>query len=154
MIANIRTLVGKARAEGVPVVWVQHSDDNLPKGSQEWAYVPELERLDAEPLVHKSYPDAFEATELEGCSTSGASVGSCSPEPQTEECVRVTLHSALVRGYDATLVSDAHTTEDLRELGFPVSPEQSIAYTNTYWSWAVAPGRAGSVAPTPEVDLS
>ena len=64
---------------------------------------------------------------------------------------RSTLHGALVRGYDATLVSDAHTTEDLREWGFPVTPEQSIAYTNAYWSGAAAPGREGSVAPTAEV---
>ena len=57
-------------------------------------------------------------------------------------------------GYDATLVSDAHTTEDMREWGFPVAPEQSIAYTNVYWTWAAAPGRKGSVAPTATVDFS
>ena len=73
---------------------------------------------------------------------------------QTEECVRSTLHGALVRGYDTTLVSDAHTTEDLREWGFPVAPEQSIAYTNAYWEWAQAPGRSGTVAATAEVDFS
>ncbi len=73
---------------------------------------------------------------------------------QTEECIRSTLHGALVRGYDATLASDAHTTEDLCEWDFPVAPEQSIAYTNAYWSWAVAPGRKGSVAPTAEIDFS
>jgi hypothetical protein len=59
-----------------------------------------------------------------------------------------------VRGYDATLVSDAHTTEDLREWGFPVTPEESIAYTNSYWSWAAAPGRQGTVTPTAEVEFS
>jgi len=31
---------------------------------------------------------------------------------QTDACIRSTLHGALVGGYDATLVSDAHTTED------------------------------------------
>ena len=41
---------------------------------------------------------------------------------QTEECIRGTLHGALVRGYDATLVGDAHTTEDLREWGVPGLP--------------------------------
>ena len=53
---------------------------------------------------------------------------------QTDACIRSTLHGALVRGYDATLVEDAHTTEDLRQWGVPVSPEQVIAHTNTYWS--------------------
>src|SRR6187401_2940222 len=65
MIANINTLVDKARSEDVPVVWVQHQDDNLPRSSEQWEYVPELARDDAEPLVHKSYGDSFEDTNLE-----------------------------------------------------------------------------------------
>ena len=66
---------------------------------------------------------------------------------------RQTLHGALVRGYDTTLVEDAHTTEDLRQWGVPVSPEQVIAHTNVYWSWSEAPGRTGEVVPTAEVDF-
>ena len=154
VISHIRALVGRARAEDVPVVWVQHSDDQLTRGSEEWEYVPELEQLAAEPLVHKAYPDAFEATELEELLAERGVGRLVLAGAQTEECIRSTLHGALARGYDATLVSDAHTTEDMREWGFPVTPEQSIAYTNMYWSWAVAPGRAGSVAPAAEVDFS
>jgi nicotinamidase-related amidase len=115
VIANIQTLVGKARAEDVPVLWLQHSDDELPRDSEAWEYVPELERLDTEPLVHKSYGDSFEATNLERL-LAERSVGRLMVTgAQTEECIRATLHGALVRGCDATLVSDAHTTEDLRE---------------------------------------
>ena len=154
VIANIATLVAKARADDVPVLWVQHSDDELLRGSEGWEYVPELERLDTEPLVHKTYPDSFEATDLEELLAERAVGRLVVTGAQTEECIRSTLHGALVRGYDATLVSDAHTTEDMREWGFPVTPEQSIAYTNTYWSWAAAPGRKGSVTPTAEVDFS
>ena len=51
VIANIATLVAKARAEQVPVVWVQHSDDNLPEGSDGWQYVAELSQSESEPLV-------------------------------------------------------------------------------------------------------
>ena len=58
VIANIRDLIGKARASRVPVVWVQHSDDNLPEGSDGWQYVPELQRQESEPLVHKKFGDA------------------------------------------------------------------------------------------------
>src|ERR1700722_1388238 len=65
VIANINTLVGKARAQDVPVIWVQHSSDDLPVGSEQWQYVPELVRDDAEPLVQKTYGDSFEATDLE-----------------------------------------------------------------------------------------
>jgi len=155
VIANIATLLDKARAEDVPVVWVQHSDDDeLTKGSEAWQYVDALERLDSEPVVHKRYADAFEASDLEERLAERGVGRLVVAGAQTEECIRATLHGALVRGYDATLVGDGHTTEDLREWGFPVSPEQSIAYTNTYWSWASAPGRQGTVAPTKEVDFS
>jgi nicotinamidase-related amidase len=57
--------VEKARASQVPVVWVQHSDEELAKDSDEWQYVPELVRQDDEPLVHKHYGDSFEDTDLE-----------------------------------------------------------------------------------------
>jgi nicotinamidase-related amidase len=154
VIANIQTLVDKARTEDVPVIWVQHSDSGLPKDSEGWEYVPELERLDTEPLVHKSYGDSFEDTDLEE-RLAERSVGRLVVTgAQTEACIRSTLHGALVRGYDTTLVADAHTTEDMREWGFPVTPKESIAYTNAYWSWASAPGRKGEVAPTAEIDFS
>ena len=154
VIANIQTLVDKARAEQVPVLWVQHSDDGLPRGSEGWEYVPELKRLDTEPLVHKTYGDSFEATDLEALLAERSVGRLVVTGAQTEACIRSTLHGALVRGYDATLVSDAHSTEDMRQWGFPVTPEQSIAYTNAYWSWAEAPGRKGSVAPTADIDFS
>ena len=141
--ANIGTLLARA-----------HSDDELTEGSEAWQLVDELQRLDSEPLVHKRYSDAFEASDLEERLAERGVGRLVVTGGQTEECIRGTLHGALVRGYDATLVGDGHTTEDLREWGFPVSPEQSIAYTNMYWSWASAPGRQGTVAPTTEVDFS
>ena len=65
VVANISTLVDKARDEGVPIVWVQHSDERLEQGSDAWEYVPELSRQESEPLVHKTFSDAFEDTDLE-----------------------------------------------------------------------------------------
>jgi nicotinamidase-related amidase len=154
VIANIQSLVDKARAEDVAVLWVQHSDDGLAKDSEDWQFVDELKRMDDEPLIHKSYADAFEGTDLEERLAERGVGRLVVTGAQTEMCIRGTLHGALVRGYDATLVSDAHTSEDMREWDFPVSPEDSIAYTNTYWSWAAAPGRKGGVAATTEVDFS
>ena len=72
---------------------------------------------------------------------------------QTDECIRSTLHGALVRGYDATLVSDAHTTEDLTEWGAP-PPEQVIKHTNLYWTNHRAPGRTAGTVETKDVDFS
>src|SRR6187402_1855158 len=110
VIANIGTLVDDARAGGVPVIWVQHSSDELVEGSHEWHYVPELQRLDSEPIVHKRYGDAFEDTNLES-ELADRGVGRVIVAgAQTDACIRATLHGAFTRGYESTLVSDAHTT--------------------------------------------
>ena len=152
VVANVGSLVEKARSEDVPVVWVQHSDEQLAKGSDDWRIVPELTPDDAEPLVEKHYGDSFEDTDLETV-LSGLGVGRLVVAgAQTDECVRSTLHGAFVRGYDATLVSDAHTTEDLTAFGAP-PPDQVIAHTNLYWKYQSAPGRTAGTVETKDVDF-
>jgi nicotinamidase-related amidase len=152
VIANIHTLVDKARAQEVPVVWVQHSGDNLPRGSKEWEYVPELVQGDSEPVVHKTYGDAFEDTDLEERLAERGVGRLVVAGAQTDECIRSTLHGAFVRGYDATLVGDAHTTEDLSEYGAP-TPDLVIAHTNLYWDSHQAPGRTAGTVATSEVSF-
>jgi nicotinamidase-related amidase len=90
--------------------------------------------------------NAFEETDLEDV-LAGRKVGRLFVSgAQTDECIRATLHGAIVRGYDATLVGDAHTTEDFSEYGAP-PPDKVIAHTNLYWQSHQAPGRiAGTVA--------
>ena len=152
VVANVGSLVDKARREQVPVVWVQHSDEQLAKGSDEWRIVPELNPDDAEPHVDKSYGDSFEDTNLETV-LSGLAVGRLVVVgAQTDECIRSTLHGAVVRGYDATLVSDAHTTEDLTPWGAP-PPDKVIAHTNLYWGNHTAPGRTAGTVETKAVDF-
>lgn len=153
VLANIGVLVGKARADGVPIVWVQHSDEQLERGSPAWQFVPELVRQESEPLVHKSFSDSFEATDLEAL-LARASVGRLIVAgAQTDECIRSTIHGAFVRGYDVTLVGDAHTTEDQTEWGAP-PPELVIAHTNLYWQYQSAPGRRAEVTGTKDVTFS
>jgi nicotinamidase-related amidase len=154
VVANINTLVERARAAEVPVVWVQHADDDLPEGSDAWQYVDELVRADDEPLVHKHYGDSFEETDLESILADRQVGRLVVTGAQTDACIRSTLHGALARGYDATLVGDAHTTEDMREWGGPIGPGEAIAYTNLYWRFSDAPGRSGSTIPTEEVDFT
>ena len=153
VIANINTLVGKARAQDVPVVWVQHSDDHLLRGSEGWQYVPELVRHESEPLVHKSYGDSFEGTELEALLAEHRVGRLIVTGAQTDTCIRSTIHGAFVRGYDVTLVGDAHTTEDLSAYGAP-PPEQVIAHTNLYWQEQSAPGRQAGTVVTAEVSFA
>jgi nicotinamidase-related amidase len=136
----------------VPVVWVQHNSEELVADSEPWQYVPELAFGDGEPVVQKEYGDSFEATPLEDLLAERGVGRLVVTGAQTDACVRSTLHGAFTRGYDATLVADAHTTEDLSEWGAP-APEEVISHTNLYWSWQSAPGREGRVVPTSEVEF-
>jgi nicotinamidase-related amidase len=152
VVANVGRLVEKARREQVPVVWVQHSDGQLARGSDDWRIVSELTPNDAEPLIEKNYGDSFEDTSLETV-LSDLGVGRLVVVgAQTDACIRSTLHGAFARGYDATLVSDAHTTEDQTAWGAP-PPEQVIAHTNLYWTSQTAPGRTAGTVQTKDVEF-
>ena len=153
VVANIGGLVEKARREHVPVIWVQHSDEGLERGTGDWQIVPELSPDGSEPLIEKNYGDSFEDTPLENV-LSGLGVGRLVVVgAQTDACIRSTLHGAFARGYDAILVSDAHTTEDQTEWGAP-SPEQVIAHTNLYWTYQTAPGRTAGTVETKDVHFA
>jgi nicotinamidase-related amidase len=152
VVANIGSLVEKARHEAIPVVWVQHSDEQLVPGGDDWRIVPELIPGEAEPLIAKNYGDSFEGTTLETV-LSGLGIGRLFVVgAETDACIRSTLHGALARGYDATLVSDAHTTNDQTTWGAP-PPEQVIAHTNLYWTYQTAPGRTAGTVETKAVDF-
>jgi len=153
VVSNIASLVDKAREQGVPVVWVRHASEELEPGSDNWEIVGELAPAADEPVVEKRYGDSFEDTNLE-IILSDLKVGSLVVAgAQTDACIRSTLHGAVARGYDATLVSDAHTTEDQTPWGAP-PPDQVIAHTNLYWKYHTAPGRTAGTVETKDVDFS
>ena len=152
VVANIAALVDRARAEDIAVIWVQHSDDDLAVDTDGWRIVPELQPTAAEPVVHKTYGDSFEATTLES-ELAARGVGRVVVTgAQTDACIRSTLHGAFVRGYDTTLIADAHTTEDLSDYGLPPA-DKVIAHTNMYWKWQDAPDRVATVVDAADVDF-
>jgi nicotinamidase-related amidase len=151
VVANIASLVERARKEGAPVIWVQHSDDELVKGSEGWAYVDELRMADDEPVVHKQFGDSFEGTNLDELLQELGVERLVVCGAQTDACIRSTLHGAIARGYNALLVSDAHTTDDCSWAIPPLSAEQVIAHTNFYWKWQRTPRAAGGISLTAEV---
>jgi nicotinamidase-related amidase len=153
VVARIAGLVDRARDEGVPVVWVQHSADNLQRGSDAWQYVSELPQRDSEPVVHKRYGDSFEGTDLEEVLADAGIGHLVVAGAQTDACIRSTIHGAFTRGYDVTLVGDAHTTEDLSDYGAP-PPAQVIALTNLYWDDHSGPGRTAAVQDSAEVTFA
>jgi nicotinamidase-related amidase len=153
VVGTINGLVGRARREQVPVVWVRHTSEELVPGSDNWQIVAELVPDEAEPIVEKTYGDSFDDTRLETV-LDGLGVGRLIVTgAQTDACIRSTLHGALVRGYDAVLVSDAHTTDDSTSWGAP-PPAQVIAHTNLYWKYETASGRAGGTVAAKDVDFA
>jgi nicotinamidase-related amidase len=153
VVANVSALVDRARAAGTPVVWVQHSEaEGMPIGSEGWQYVDELTMGEGEPLIHKVHGDSFEGTDLEEV-LAGLGVGALTVAgAQTDACIRSTIHGAFARGYDVTLVSDAHTTEDLTQWGAP-SPELVVSHTNLYWQFQSGEGKTAAVKKTDEVEF-
>lgn len=151
VVVNIKHLVESARKAGAPVIWVQHSDDELVKGSEGWAYVDELHIADDEPVVHKQFGDSFEGTKLDELLQEQTVAQLIVCGAQTDACIRSTLHGAIARGYNATLVSDAHTTDDCTWATPPLSAEQVIAHTNFYWNWQRTPRAVGGTSLTAEV---
>ena len=149
VVGTIASLVDRARAESVPVIWVQHADEDLPEGSAGWEIVPELPVADGEPVVHKQHRDSFDDTtlrsELERLDVDRLVVTGS----QTDFCVRWTLHGAQVRGYDTVLVADAHTTDDGDE-AIPTAA-QLIEHTNRYWKNVSSSGQHNSVCRADEV---
>ncbi|MFD6396647.1 cysteine hydrolase family protein [Nocardia sp. NPDC060249] len=153
VVANINALVDRARIADVAIIWIQHSSEDLVEHSDLWHYVPELTRTDTEPLVHKRYGDSFEDTELEGLLAAVGAGHLVVTGAESDACVRSTIHGAFVRGYDVTLVADAHTTGDKTRWGAP-KPEDVIAHTNLYWQFQQAPGRTATVRSTGELDFT
>ena len=151
IVGNIATLVSQARANNVPVVWVQHSDEEMPIGSDFWQLVPELIPVDGEAKVEKLYRNSFEATTLEDeLATLGASeliiCGS-----QTNNCVRHTIHGALDRGYDVKLVEDAHTTSDFVWDNGVITASSIIDEQNANCSSLGLPGRSCGLVTTADI---
>ncbi|WP_029145344.1 isochorismatase family protein [Microbacterium luticocti] len=153
VVTRIRDLVERARTAGVPVVWVQHRDDELVPDTDGWRIVPELEPAPDEAVVHKEYGDAFEGTDLQAVLDRLGAGRLVVSGAETDVCIRSTIHGAFTRGYDTTLVADAHTAGDKTAWGAP-PVDQVIAHTNLYWSFQGAPGRTAAVVDAADVDFT
>jgi len=141
IIGNLARLVERARAESVPVIWVQHEAEHLPRGSEEWEIVPELAPADGEPVIPKEYNSAFEGTALEGELARLGATRIVLAGAASNWCIRATAYGALAKGYDLTLVSDAHTTHHMEiEGGASIPAEHIIDELNTVIDWLRYPG--------------
>jgi nicotinamidase-related amidase len=155
IIANVARAVERARAEGVPVVWVQHADDDLARGSPQWQWVPALAPAADEPRIHKQFNSSFEQTSLAEVLAGLAVSHIVLAGAASNWCIRATAHAALERGYDLTLVEDAHTTGTL-DLGNGVRIDASdiVRELNVAMTWLSYPGRKSATATAEAIDFT
>ena len=155
IIENVARAVERARAQGVPVIWVQHSDEELAYGSPEWQWVPELAPAEGEPLIHKRFNSPFEQTALEEELAKLGATHIALAGAATNWCIRATAYGALERGYDLTLIKDAHTTGTMElDDGARIEAANVIRELNIAMTWVSYPGRTNSTASVEEVDFA
>ena len=154
IVGNVARAVERARARGVPVIWVQHEDDNLVHGSDAWQWVPELVPAGGEMRVYKQFNSSFEQTTLEDELARLGTTHIALAGAATNWCIRATAYGALERGYDLTLISDAHTTGTMvLDDGLRIEAAQVIQELNVAMTWVSYPGRTNATAKAEEVDF-
>ena len=155
IIDNVSRAVERARAQGVPVIWVQHSGQELAYGSPEWQWVPQLVPAPGEPLIHKQFESSFEQTTLEAELARLGATHVVLAGAATNWCIRATAYGALDRGYDLTLVKDAHTTGTMElDNGTRIEAANVVQELNIAMTWVSYPGRANGTAKAEAVDFA
>ncbi len=155
VINNVARTVQRARDQGVPVIWVQHSSDELPHGSEPWQWVPELKPAANEARIDKQFESSFERTKLDEELAKIGATHITLAGAMTNWCIRATAYAALDRGYDLTLVKDAHTTANI-DLGNGKMIEATtvVAELNIAMTWLRYPGRTNGIATSEAVDFA
>jgi nicotinamidase-related amidase len=155
IVKNVARAVERARAENVPVVWVQHSDEELPHGSPQWQLVPELVPAEGERVIDKQFNSSFEQTGLEEELARLGATHVALAGAATNWCIRATAYGALDLGYDLTLVEDAHTTGSMeRRDGTTIEAADVVDELNVCMTWLSYPGRTNGTAPAETVDFT
>lgn len=155
VIKNVGVAVDRARRQGVPVIWVQHADEELVYGSADWQLSPELTPAAGDVRIDKQYNSSFEATDLEQTLARLGATRIVLAGAATNWCIRATAYGALDRGYDLTLVNDAHTTGAIElDDGAIIAAQDIVRELNIGMTWVSYPGRTNGTAAAAEVDFA
>jgi nicotinamidase-related amidase len=142
LLEKINILIKKARKSGIPVIWIQHSNEELVERTVEWQISPELDKQPEDLLIPKHYNSSFEETDLEKTLRDKGITDIVLTGAQTNWCIRATAYGALERGFNLTLISDAHTTEPIDlDKGTTIKAQGIIDELNATFSWLRYPGR-------------
>ncbi|GIN70931.1 isochorismatase [Bacillus sp. J14TS2] len=134
LLKNLQELINKARTTNVPVLFVQHNDEEFISGTPEWEIHSSISPKEGEIVIQKHTPDSFHETELQEKLESRQIQNLIVSGNQTEYCIDTTIRRAFSLGYRITLVKDAHRTWDSNSL----SAQQIIDHHNEVLSNAFA----------------
>jgi nicotinamidase-related amidase len=112
VIENINRLSAKARAASVPVLLIQHEENegDLQFDSSGWQLASMLVTHPADVRIRKTAPDSFHQTALDAWLKQHEATHLVICGLQTDCCIDATVRRALALGYDVTLAADAHST--------------------------------------------
>jgi nicotinamidase-related amidase len=154
IIQNIHTAVEKARQQDIPIIWVQHAEEDLEYGSPDWEIVPELIPAEGETRIYKNFNSSFEQTPLEETLMELDAAHIVLAGAATNWCIRATAYGALERGFDLTLVKDAHTTKPIEfQDGTVVEADHIIRDLNVAMTWLSYPDRENNAIPVDQLDF-
>ncbi|MDO9457735.1 isochorismatase family protein [Nocardioides sp.] len=158
VVGRIRGLIDRARADDVPVLWIQHEAGPFVPGSEPWQIVEEVRPGDGDTVIGKQFLDSFADTDLrERLDALGATrLVVCGAA--TDACIRSTAARSQIEGYDTVLVADGHTTDEgpwPLEMPdgstVPIGAREMIAFTNFFVADTEYPGVTTEVVPAADV---
>ena len=111
---------------------------------------------EGENRIYKKYNSSFEQTNLEDPLAALGATRIVLVGAATNWCIRATAYGALDRGYDMTLLKDAHTTESIERLDFPgeiIEAKNIIRELNIATKWLSCSGLKNATLTVEELNF-
>nr|BEK70823.1 cysteine hydrolase family protein [Kitasatospora purpeofusca] len=151
---RVAELAGRARAAGVPVVYLRQRVDHPDVPVEALEIHPTVAPQPGDTVLAKDSADSFLGTELDAVLRRQGVRQVVVTGLATEYCVDSTCRSALSHGYDLLLVADGHTTPT-RPADSPLpAAAQVIVHHNALFATIIYAGRTVRVLPAAEVDFA
>ncbi|MBF6590740.1 MAG: cysteine hydrolase [Ktedonobacterales bacterium] len=150
VLQRTAALAEKARAAGIPVIYLQHDGepgDSLEVGTAGWHIAEMIAPREGELVIRKRASDGFYETTLGQELRARGVKRLVVTGAMTEFCVDTTCRSALSHGYEVTLAADAHWTGDRGEL----TAARIIAYHNAVLADIAHPTHTITVLPSADI---
>jgi nicotinamidase-related amidase len=135
VVARVRAVMEWARRTKRKIAFVRHdgpAGDSLAPGAPGWPVWPALGQAEDEPTFAKNVGDAFSNAALAKWVAEQGADEVVLLGAQTDQCVAATVTGAIEAGFKVTVVSDAHSTWDLRD----ETAEEIIARYNAAFATA------------------